>query len=268
MSSPGGEHRGRRQSSAPLPPANPTGPFACPPAARVAAAAAARLHARPPSLPPSHLSRPPPPPNRRRQVDGIGNLVELNGRFAAELDAPVLMVRRRLGGLRCLCCPVRLGAPALTACLFLCPPFQQEMGRAPSRGGDSGAAPAFPQTMPDANTPVTPPPPTPSPSPSQVMDLHRDEEVAAGELYNRAMISKQDLQAEHAGERGGLEPRVCWPAPRRALGVWVQAYYTGMRAAGCRTSWKGPSYAVSCWFPTGFRLVAYWFLTGCLLVSD
>lgn len=26
------------------------------------------------------------------QVDGIGNLVELNGRFAAELDAPVLMV--------------------------------------------------------------------------------------------------------------------------------------------------------------------------------
>jgi len=32
------------------------------------------------------------------------------------------------------------------------------------------------------------------------MDLHRDEEVTAGELYNRAMISKQDLQAEHAGE--------------------------------------------------------------------
>lgn len=31
------------------------------------------------------------------------------------------------------------------------------------------------------------------------MDLHRDEEVTAGELYNRAMISKQDLQAEHAG---------------------------------------------------------------------
>lgn len=29
----------------------------------------------------------------RLQVDGIGNLVELNGRFAAELDAPVLMVR-------------------------------------------------------------------------------------------------------------------------------------------------------------------------------
>ena len=27
-----------------------------------------------------------------RQVDGIGNLVELNGRFAAELDSPVLMV--------------------------------------------------------------------------------------------------------------------------------------------------------------------------------
>lgn len=26
-------------------------------------------------------------------MDGIGNLVELNGRFAAELDAPVLMVR-------------------------------------------------------------------------------------------------------------------------------------------------------------------------------
>ena len=26
------------------------------------------------------------------QVDGIGNLVELNGRFAAELDSPVLMV--------------------------------------------------------------------------------------------------------------------------------------------------------------------------------
>ena len=33
------------------------------------------------------------------------------------------------------------------------------------------------------------------------MDLHRDEEVTAGELYNRAMISKQDLQAEHAGAR-------------------------------------------------------------------
>lgn len=31
------------------------------------------------------------------------------------------------------------------------------------------------------------------------MDLHRDEEVTVGELYNRAMISKQDLQAEHAG---------------------------------------------------------------------
>jgi BioD-like phosphotransacetylase family protein len=59
-------------------------------------------------------------------VDGIGNLVELNGRFAAELDAPVLMI----------------------------------------------------------------------------MDLHRDEEVTAGELYNRAMISKQDLQAEHADVLG------------------------------------------------------------------
>lgn len=43
------------------------------------------------------------------------------------------------------------------------------------------------------------------------MDMHRDEDVTAGELYNRAMISKQDLQAEHAGgwvrwrgvERGG-----------------------------------------------------------------
>lgn len=31
------------------------------------------------------------------------------------------------------------------------------------------------------------------------MDMHRDEDVTAGELYNRAMISKQDLQAEHAG---------------------------------------------------------------------
>jgi hypothetical protein len=31
------------------------------------------------------------------------------------------------------------------------------------------------------------------------MDMHRDETVTAGELYNRAMISKQDLQAEHAG---------------------------------------------------------------------
>ncbi|EFN58138.1 hypothetical protein CHLNCDRAFT_141896 [Chlorella variabilis] len=59
-------------------------------------------------------------------VDGIGNLVELNGRFAAELDSPVLMI----------------------------------------------------------------------------MDLNRDEEVTASELYNRAMISKQDLQAEHADVLG------------------------------------------------------------------
>lgn len=29
------------------------------------------------------------------QVDGIGNLLELNGRFAAELDSPVLMVSRK-----------------------------------------------------------------------------------------------------------------------------------------------------------------------------
>ena len=31
-------------------------------------------------------------------VDGIGNLLELNGRFAAELDAPVLMVSHWRGG--------------------------------------------------------------------------------------------------------------------------------------------------------------------------
>ena len=39
-------------------------------------------------LPNRSIPCPAPP-----QVDGIGNLVELNGRFAAELDAPVLMVR-------------------------------------------------------------------------------------------------------------------------------------------------------------------------------
>lgn len=38
------------------------------------------------------------------------------------------------------------------------------------------------------------------------MDLNRDEEVTASELYNRAMISKQDLQAEHAGGRAGWRP--------------------------------------------------------------
>lgn len=43
-----------------------------------------------------------------------------------------------------------------------------------------------------------PPASAPFPSP-QIMDMHRDEDVTAGELYNRAMISKQDLQAEHAG---------------------------------------------------------------------
>ncbi|GAB4821111.1 hypothetical protein N2152v2_008157 [Parachlorella kessleri] len=57
-------------------------------------------------------------------VDGIGNLLELNGRFAAELDAPVLMI----------------------------------------------------------------------------MDFKRDEKASVSELYNRAMIHKQDLQSEHAGE--------------------------------------------------------------------
>lgn len=40
---------------------------------------------------------------------------------------------------------------------------------------------------------------TPHPLAPQIMDMHRDEDVTAGELYNRAMISKQDLQAEHAG---------------------------------------------------------------------
>ena len=35
------------------------------------------------------------------------------------------------------------------------------------------------------------------------MDMHRYESVTAGELYNRIMISKQDLQAEHAGEWAG-----------------------------------------------------------------
>lgn len=37
------------------------------------------------------------PPPCLRQVDGIGNLLELNGRFAAELDSPVLMVSRQAG---------------------------------------------------------------------------------------------------------------------------------------------------------------------------
>ena len=38
------------------------------------------------------------------QVDGIGNLVELNGRFAAELDSPVLMVRPAAWLCALLCC--------------------------------------------------------------------------------------------------------------------------------------------------------------------
>lgn len=56
-----------------------------------------------------------------------------------------------------------------------------------------------------------PQPPTspPSKQPKQIMDLHRDEEVTAGELYNRAMISKQDLAAEHAGAGP-----CCWVDPR------------------------------------------------------
>ena len=60
-------------------------------------------------------------PARVRQVDGIGNLLELNGRFAAELDAPVLMVRRAVlrAALRCaapatpLPCPLFGAAQAL-----------------------------------------------------------------------------------------------------------------------------------------------------------
>ena len=44
------------------------------------------------------------------------------------------------------------------------------------------------------------------------MDMHRDETVTAGELYNRAMISKQDLQAEHAGGRR---------AAGRGCGLWL-----------------------------------------------
>ncbi|PSC72597.1 phosphate acetyltransferase [Micractinium conductrix] len=85
-------------------------------------------------------------------VDGIGNLVELNGRFAAELDAPVLMV----------------------------------------------------------------------------MDLHRDEEVAAGELYNRAMISKQDLQAEHADVLGVVLNKV----PKRDHAIVAAQLGKKLTAAG------------------------------------
>lgn len=78
---------------------------------RLAAAAARAAPARPaaqtppplipplllgPFLPPPLIAlaaaMPPPP-----QVDGIGNLMELNGRFAAELDSPVLMVRGVVG---------------------------------------------------------------------------------------------------------------------------------------------------------------------------
>lgn len=54
-------------------------PAACP------SLACHRAHALPPSLLPLLP--------RSCQVDGIGNLTELNGRFAAELDSPVLMVR-------------------------------------------------------------------------------------------------------------------------------------------------------------------------------
>ncbi|KAL4444345.1 hypothetical protein ABPG75_012082 [Micractinium tetrahymenae] len=85
-------------------------------------------------------------------VDGIGNLVELNGRFAAELDAPVLMI----------------------------------------------------------------------------MDMHRDEEVTAGELYNRAMISKQDLQAEHADVLGVVLNKV----PKHEHAVIGSALAKKLAAAG------------------------------------
>lgn len=68
-------------------------------------------------------------------VPGIGNLLELNGRFAAELDAPVFMI----------------------------------------------------------------------------MDVHPDERPSVNELYNRAMIHKQDLQSEHADVLGVVLNKV----PRR-----------------------------------------------------
>lgn len=55
------------------------------------------------------------------------------------------------------------------------------------------------------------------------MDMKRDEEVTAGELYNRAMISKQDLQAEHAGESA----RLCC--------ICV----TGPAVCGGRCGWQG-----------------------------
>ncbi|KAI3427945.1 hypothetical protein D9Q98_006335 [Chlorella vulgaris] len=85
-------------------------------------------------------------------VDGIGNLVELNGRFAAELDCPVLMI----------------------------------------------------------------------------MDLHRDDQVTAAELYNRAMIAKQDLQAEHADVLGVVLNKV----PKRDHAIVCAQLSKKLAAAG------------------------------------
>ena len=39
----------------------------------------------------------------------------------------------------------------------------------------------------------------------QIMDFKRDEAVPVTEMYNRAMIHKQDLASEHAGEQQQLQ---------------------------------------------------------------
>jgi hypothetical protein len=53
------------------------------------------------------------------------------------------------------------------------------------------------------------------------MDMHRDETVTAGELYNRAMISKQDLQAEHAGGGAGRQAAFLCGCCVVCLRVWM-----------------------------------------------